>query len=300
MKLRAVSCMGLLRVFGLSLTLCLLAGASLAHTAQRESLRVLSRLGHDLLTWEEFRPHSSPRRLHLGPLTFGVLALSHPGEVSEVLDRFQEDCRKRSVLRGPHDIPYYLDFREDRGDEGVVACLDVGDLKKPSEVLARLSELASSDDLSSVAKAHYVFARRSGSQTTAVVVWNEGHFRLNDLAHLAGLEEPGSPATPSGTPAPSPIRQPEGMREMFTAFEEGQSYAMSLHTTVVAPSLVDLTTLSNHYKKEIERAGYTLERGTPPSKAGEDLLSGRRDNAQIKIQVKRQEDGSYRVLSLFY
>lgn len=300
MRYRTVSFMGLLRVVWLGVALCLIAGAGLAQVAKRESLGALSELGRNLLTWEEFRPHSRPRRLHLGPLSFGVLALSHPGEVSEVLDRFQEDCRERSVLVGPGDVPYYLDFREDRGDEGIIACLDFGKLKTPGEVLSRLSELPTADDLTSLAKSHYVFARKNGSQTTLVVVWNEGPFRLSDLAHLAGLETPGARTRATGIRPPSPIQHPAEMSEMFTAFEEGQDYAMSLHTSAGSHSTEKLAPLLAHYRKEMERAGYTLDRGTPSLSAGEELLVGRRESAELKIQVKQAKDGSLRVLSLFY
>jgi hypothetical protein len=260
------------------------------------------------------------RALRLNGEAIHITSAMEDLSVKEILDRTEDGClaasaglgpdalgaveRSGSSLAGPPHLPYLPAsvtplraagvLRHSQGESGVVACLvrppgvSIGGIK---DLVDKLSELVATGDLSRVGLLRYVYAEKTASgRTHVVVVWTDGPFNFLRLLPTSGGDAPGS------DPADAP-RPPRGHRLLSANFE-GVPYGVRIYDTAASPS--DVIGL---YDGEMPTRGWQPTYGAPRdgkhqrafSKDGVDMLvlaspnDGRTIVSILEVRAARQE-----------
>jgi hypothetical protein len=176
-------------------------------------------------------------------------------------------------------------LREDHGDSGVVACLiredgaPAGGIK---DVVARLSAMMKTGDLSAVGRLRYVFAEKTKSGRTHVVAaWTEGPFNLYALLPAAGKDAPGSD--------PQLAPRPPSAQRVLSADVEGMPYAVRIYDSKATPAEVVKT-----YDDTMAARGWEPAFGVPGE--GPEQRAFTRPGADLIVITSR--DGDRTVVSL--
>ncbi len=217
--------------------------------------------GDQLLSWEDARPHSDVRTLHVNGARFRLLSMSFNETVAETLDRFEADCERTGGLLSDLGLSPTR-FRTEATDEGVLACFDTGGRKTADQLIARVERFTETADLSDVGSFRYVVARQGKDTTTALVLWTEGSVPLKEMF-------PGEGDAPGVDPKDVP-RMP-GTRRLLSAAESEQPYSASLYR---APAGADAL---SWYAQTLEAEGWTILKTKRPgaffaSRAGQTVL----------------------------
>jgi hypothetical protein len=211
--------------------------------------------GDQLAKWQGVKALSGRRQLNVNGLALGLMTLSTDLDVTHVLDRFQDLCRKRGGLAVPASLAKKLgsgarafdgSFRQESAAQGVLACLDSDHPLTLSELGERLTRLRDTGDLAALGDLRYVLARRSGDTTTLLVFWTEGSAPLFSLFPKTG-DALGRD--------PKDLPRPPTSQRMLSAAEQGAApYSLTLYR--VANQTPEQ--LRQWYRRELENSGWRV------------------------------------------
>jgi hypothetical protein len=222
---------GLLRVFGLAVTILLVTAGVTIKRAEGHFAEVVRGFGEQVAQLHDFSAHSVPRKLFVNGLTLGLLSTSTEMPVADALERFQSLCHSVGSVDVPATLKQKLEslqtegalgqagvIREQTEHEGFVACLDLGEGLSGETLLKRLTEFGKTGDLQSLGQLHYALARRQSGVTTLLVFWTEGSTKLRELFPKTG-DAPGRDL--------SELPRPTGGRRLLSAFEQGATNGLA-------------------------------------------------------------------------
>jgi hypothetical protein len=146
------------------------------------------------------------------------------GRASPLTDSAAQ-AKSSSNVFARHRLPI-LSRRHD--DEGVVACLALGQSQSPGRLLERLQRLARSGDLGHVGQLRYLYARRRpAGRTHVLIAWTSGRFRLGSLLPPTSGDSPGTDL--------SDAPRPRGSARLLSAEIEDQPYALRVYSSPRSP-----------------------------------------------------------------
>jgi hypothetical protein len=252
-------------------------------------------VGRQLAKLEDLTESSNQLLLNGERIQLASAVTSEP--VERVLDRFEALCRDDGVL--PHELSR-LDallkkelpprksalelgiLREDRGHDGMVACMVQGPSSRES-LFQRFEQLVQSQDLADVGLLRYAYARRTeNGRTHVITAWTEGSFKLDALAPKTdGSDTPGS--DPKGA-----IRPPQSVR-LLTAQATGAPHAVRIYESRSSQRAV-----LDSYDRELPRLGWQ-----PISAAGYDVPEARYfTKGGVDLLVVADEQGERTAVSM--
>lgn len=265
-------------VFGLLLIGALWMAARSAEAAVGEALRGF---GAELARWSEGRTHSAPRRIFLNGLELRLVTASSTLDVRDVLDHFHEQCRLRGGFSVPEpfttQLPYGIDttLRQEADTEGVLACIDTGRPLSLSEAVERLRAFAETGHLDRLGELRYVLARRTGDETTVILLWTEGAVPLFDLFPKEA-DAPGKD--------PEGIERPRRSRRLLSAAEEGLPYSVTLYELTREAELWEVT---DWYRQSLEQRGWAVR-----SSDEQGNLLAEREGRTVAVRMSRTAAGN--------
>ncbi len=192
--------------------------------------------GRQLSKLEDFTTSST--RLVLNGERMNIASATTTASVAAVLDRVEGVCKEDgAVARDLREIDSLMTdaaviaaakkyrmgvLREERQDEGIVACAVRNPKNGERSFISGLKAFAGSFDLADVGLLRYVYARRTDSGRTHVItVWTDGSFRFNSmLAPADGKDAPGS--DPKNAP------RPKDSVRFLTAAAEGAPHSVRI------------------------------------------------------------------------
>lgn len=221
----------------------------------------LAGLGEQLLRVSSATHQDRPRTLWLNGQALRLSSGSSKLGIAAVLGPIEAQCRRRSGRLaqaaqglGARAAAYLkqlpkslLDFsvRVDGDDQGVVACLDLGDQTLSlAEMFRRVQRFLDQGDLKELGELRYVYAKRAGGSTAFLTVWNEGSLPLQRMFPLHG-DAPGSDFV--GIPRP-----PQG-RRLLSVREAGVPYGMVIYEHRLSPNAA-----SDFYRRQLSKADWQL------------------------------------------
>ena len=163
--------------------------------------------------------------------------------LGEVLDHFESQCVKdaggldRIFASLSSNLKAGLDkvdgsarigvVRQQKGQEGMIACLAQEPLDDLVDLPSRLSRFVESGNLSDVGDLRYVYATATEEGRTHVVsVWTDGDFNLFRVVPRIGEDAPGSDS-------PNAPRPGEAVR-LLSAWVEGAPYGVRVYDSAKA------------------------------------------------------------------
>jgi hypothetical protein len=249
---------GILRVFGLALAIL---GVVVALTLRRAEARLLESLrgfGDQIAKLQGLTPHTAPRKLVVNGFELHVMTAGTSLSVSEALDRFQSVCRSFEQLDLPAEVKRQLAdaapsgsispkgvMRRESREEGVLACLDMGDGLDRDGLLARLTLFAKTQNLRDLGQLRFALARRSAERTTLIMFWSEGDAKLNEM-FPANADAPGSDLRD--------LPRPERSMRTLSAFEAGAPYGIAFYSVSGQPRAA----VEHAFKAKLTDRGWTV------------------------------------------
>ncbi|HJL17695.1 MAG TPA: hypothetical protein RMH99_18670 [Sandaracinaceae bacterium LLY-WYZ-13_1] len=241
-----------------------LVGGAVYHRARAQMSESFFGLGDQMMRYAEARRQDAPRDLVLNGQTIRFSSGTANQPLAEVLDHFEARCaavdgdlaEQIDELRAAHPEvgaePLEADgpsMREERGDEGFVACLDMGPGPVSAQQLAeRVARFGETGDVSAIGDMRYVFAEQYAiegqTRTHFVGLWTRGTFDLERMFP----EEGDAP----GVDLDDVARPPES-RRVLMGFERGQPYTMTVYASARSEAA-----LESHFRRTLPARGWTL------------------------------------------
>lgn len=211
-----------------------------------------------------------------------------PKKVVEILDAAEQACRAGEVKAprvDPESVPLadralrLADLGVVRGgndDEGAVLCFARG-ADTPDSLLAQLDRLTQTNDLGSLGKMRYVYAKKERGGSAVLAAVTDDSFRLDALRPAADRDAPGSddPLLP----------RPLGSVRLFSGVLEGTPYASRVYRTRAADADV-----KEAFEKEMLERGF--EAISVTTKDGKSSTGFQRDGVMVIFGTVTDRDGS--------
>lgn len=279
--------------------LCLLAFGAGAVRADLNEMML--GLGGELMRYEGARQQGEAHALTLNGAVLEVSSGMSERSLSAVLDDFEarcaahdgqlgrqiEDAERQAAESGVEGFSVessVLDatMREDDGQEGYVACFDMGDgPRSPDDILARVEDFVATGDLSRVGGLRYVYAEQTETGTHFVTFASTGELPVMAMFPAEG-DAPG--ADVPGVP------RPPGSRRLLSATDTQAPVSM----TMFVRSDLDVDGMERFYRESLTDSGFSLledEENPFVSRDGATALVAERDDTTYVIVLGTDPDG---------
>lgn len=286
-------------VFGLGVSACIggFAWTSARGQVDQEFLDI----GADVMRYRDADWQGDVRELHLNQQRmFASLGVTNRS-VANVLDHFEGVCEGRdggmgealaaiATSRPASRANARWAIRRELGDEGYVACIDVGERELPfAELTARLRRFQESNDVHDLGNLRYAYAhhgRQEGDGVMFVAMWTEGSFDLDAMMPETG-DAPGVDV--------DGVARPPAARRTMTISEAGVDH----RATFYEGSSMSAWELAAFYRTELANGGYHLLVDPPTHEQNDDAtLVAERDGQMLYVTVGHDRGGHGRVTLL--
>jgi hypothetical protein len=276
------------------------AALVIAHRVQARGERLLFGLTDHFALYADSPNQTTPVELKINGASVYFSRGSVDADVASVLDHFHEKCVARNgQLRAqwaeagtrkgePPERNALFDgvLRAERADEGVVACLEMGEGRvEPSELIERVQAFVRTGDASEVGHLRYVRAFRGSDRTIFLALWSEGELPLWKMFPSEG-DAPGRD--------PQRLERPLQTRRLLSAEQAGRGELVTAYQSASQ----DAAELSSFYRTMLEQRGYKLlDRGSLAKKHGPSQALIAHDGEQMLV-VTFASDGEGHGLAL--
>jgi hypothetical protein len=236
-------------------------------------------------------------RVQLNGEPVNVASTTTDMTVSQVLDRFEQDCREHTggldeelqklSASLKDNLPSNLEgsggmgiLRKEIAGHGMVACLARDGNAGSKGILAAAREVLQTGDLAPLGKLRYVNAdRRSDGKTHVVSAWTDGTFRIGHMFPANG-DAPGSD--------PGYAVRPPDARRILSAGVEGAPFGIQVYDSTAAPE-----TVLAHYDREMPAGGWrAVEGATEVSDAAKKARAYLRGGVDLIVSAEKRDNGN--------
>ncbi len=270
-------------MLGLAVAGCL--AAALCSAKAELDTRVLAHT-RGILAVPEAWVRGAPRSIALNGARIRIASGRSDRSLHELLDRAEEDCRKRSggidarsraLNRKPRRGRLSNGIlRAQHGKEGLVACLDLGHSEVSlDDLAANLSDFARDGDLQRLGGLRMLRAEALERGTFFVTAMNDGSVPLWRMFPAKG-DSPGMDAVD--------VARPTGSRRVLSAWQEQGAPAIHVYETPQAVS-----TVWSRYAQDLKSAGWqhTAQPATQPGATRSALFV--RGGHQVVVTAERRQ-----------
>ena len=243
-----------------------LGGGWAYHRARAQLSESFFGVGEQMMQYTDARRQDAPRDLVLNGQVIRFSSGSASDDPEVVLDAFAARCASvdgqmlqqleavaadhpDDTRQPPTSSPV---MREWNGQNGYVACLDLGPESVPvTEIAERIRRFGQTGDVAAIGDMRYVFVERGSvdgeTRTHFVALWTQGTFNVRAMFPESG-DAP-------GRDVPDVTRPPDS-RRMLSGYERGEPYGLTVYASRDGEAI-----LENHFRHTLRVQGWSLVEG---------------------------------------